>query len=115
MYVADSLAYAAAMSSPDVLSIDRLSDGLFVEYLGETTADDLVVGVGDPTPVCDRLWHGHPGVIWEPTPQHVQMVAGRRIYRRSARNSWLERIRRYRSFALRPSEHASGAAWSRSG
>jgi hypothetical protein len=62
------------VSSPDVLSIDRLSKGLFVEYLGETTTDDLVVGMGDPPPVCDRLWHGHPGVIWEPVPQHVQVT-----------------------------------------
>jgi hypothetical protein len=62
------------VSTPDVLSIGRLSKGLFVEYLGETTSDDLVVGMGDPPPLCDRLWHGHPGVIWEPAPQHVQVT-----------------------------------------
>ncbi|WP_430790581.1 hypothetical protein [Actinoplanes sp. G11-F43] len=62
------------MSAPDVLSIGRLSKGLFVEYLGETTTDDLMVGMGDPPPICDRLWSGHPGVIWEPAPQHVQVT-----------------------------------------
>ncbi|WP_305785994.1 hypothetical protein [Symbioplanes lichenis] len=62
------------MSDPGVLDIGRLSRGLFVEYLGETTTDDLVVGVGDPPPVCDRLWHGHPGVIEDPTMQHVQVT-----------------------------------------
>lgn len=62
------------MSTPDVLSIGRLSKGLFVEYLGETTTDDLMVGMGDPPPSCDRLWHRHPGVIWEPAPQHVQVT-----------------------------------------
>ena len=62
------------MSSPDVLSIDRLAKGLFVEYLDETTTDDLVVGVDYPPPACDRLWHGHPGVIWAPEPQHVQVT-----------------------------------------
>jgi hypothetical protein len=62
------------VSSPDLLSIDRLSKGLLVEYLGETTTDDLMVGIGYPPPVCDRLWYGHPGVIWEPTPQHVQVT-----------------------------------------
>ena len=55
------------------MGVDRLSQGLFVEYLGETSTDDLVVGVDSPPPVCDRLWHGHPGVIWDPTMQHVQV------------------------------------------
>jgi hypothetical protein len=56
------------------LSIDTLSKGLFVEYLGETANDDLMVGLGGPPPLCDRLWHGHSGVIWEPAPQHVQVT-----------------------------------------
>ncbi|MEU8239057.1 hypothetical protein AB0C07_12485 [Actinoplanes missouriensis] len=62
------------MSTHDVLTIDRVANGLYVEYLGETTTDDLMVGVGDPPPLCDRLWHGHPGVISEPAPQHVQVT-----------------------------------------
>ncbi|GAA1623930.1 hypothetical protein [Actinoplanes couchii] len=62
------------MSAPDILNIGRLSKGLFVEYLDETTTDDLIVGMGDPPPACDRLWHGHPGVIWEPAMQHVQVA-----------------------------------------
>ncbi|MEU4562667.1 hypothetical protein AB0F72_30175 [Actinoplanes sp. NPDC023936] len=62
------------MGTHDVLTTGRLANGLYVEYLGETTTDDLMVGVGDPPPLCDRLWHGHPGVIWEPAPQHVQVT-----------------------------------------
>ncbi|BAL89674.1 hypothetical protein AMIS_44540 [Actinoplanes missouriensis 431] len=61
------------MSTHDVLTIGRLANGLYVEYLGETTTDDLMVGVGDPPPLCDRLWHGHPGIIWEPALQFVQV------------------------------------------
>ncbi|MCY1142535.1 hypothetical protein OWR29_31450 [Actinoplanes sp. Pm04-4] len=64
------------MAEPDVLTLQRLATGLFVEYLGETTADpdDLMVGLGYPAPLCDRLWHGHPGTIHEPAPQHVQVA-----------------------------------------
>ncbi|WP_203832515.1 hypothetical protein, partial [Actinoplanes lobatus] len=40
VHAAGSLAYAARVSSPDVLSIDRLSKGLLVEYLGVLTASD---------------------------------------------------------------------------
>lgn len=60
-------------ADPDVLDVSRLSVGLLVEYLGPTDAEPalLVVGVGYPAPLCDRLWQGHPGVIAEPVPQHV--------------------------------------------
>ncbi|MEU7907479.1 hypothetical protein [Actinoplanes sp. NPDC049118] len=62
------------MSSPEVLTVRRLAMGLFVEYLGETNTDHLMVGIDDPPPVCDRQWYGHPGVIWEPAMQHVQVT-----------------------------------------
>jgi hypothetical protein len=62
------------VSSHDFLTIGRLANGLYVEHLGETTTDDLMVGVGYPPPRCDRLWHGHPGVIWDPAPQFVQVT-----------------------------------------
>lgn len=74
VHVVVSSTYAVAVGSPDVLTIKRLAKGLFVEYLGETTTEDMVVGIDDPPPICDRLWHGHPGVIWEPVPQHVQVT-----------------------------------------
>ncbi|MCO8274000.1 hypothetical protein M1L60_25705 [Actinoplanes sp. TRM 88003] len=61
------------MAESDVLDVSRLSAGLFVEYLGLTKSgpDVTMVGAGDPPPLCDRLWRGHPGVISEPIPQHV--------------------------------------------
>ncbi|WP_157437235.1 hypothetical protein [Actinoplanes subtropicus] len=61
------------MAEPDVLDISRLSAGLFVEYLGPTESglDVTMVHAGDAEPRCDRMWHGHPGVISEPVPQHV--------------------------------------------
>ncbi|MEV4637400.1 hypothetical protein AB0J80_08620 [Actinoplanes sp. NPDC049548] len=64
------------MADPDVLTLERLSTGLFVEYLSATTTDPdlLVVGLDYPAPVCDRLWQGHPGVIHDPTAQHVQVT-----------------------------------------
>lgn len=62
------------MGAHDVLTTGRLANGLYVAYLGETTTDDLMVGLGDPPPLCDRLWHGHPGVIWDPAPQYVQVT-----------------------------------------
>ncbi len=64
------------MSEPDVLTLEKLSTGLFVEYLDSTTTDPdlLIVGLGHPAPLCDRLWHGRPGTIHEPAPQHVQVT-----------------------------------------
>lgn len=65
------------MAQPDVVDVSRLSAGLLVEYLGPAIVGDpdlTVVGVGYPAPLCDRLWHGHPGVISEPVPQHVQVT-----------------------------------------
>jgi hypothetical protein len=61
------------MAESDVLNISRLSAGLFVEYLGPTEGgpDVTMVGAGYAVPLCDRLWHGHPGVVSEPVPQHV--------------------------------------------
>ena len=61
------------MTEPDVLDISQLSAGLFVEYLGPTEngPDVTMVHAEDAEPLCDRLWHGHPGVISEPMPQHV--------------------------------------------
>ncbi len=67
------------MTERDVLTLERLSSGLYVEYLDATTADPdlLVVGLGYPAPCYDRLWHGHPGTIDDPTPQHVQVIWAR--------------------------------------
>ncbi|MEU4563425.1 hypothetical protein AB0F72_34025 [Actinoplanes sp. NPDC023936] len=61
------------MVEPNVLDVSQLSVGLFVEYLGPTESgpDVTMVHAGDAEPLCDRLWHGHPGVISEPAPQHV--------------------------------------------
>lgn len=61
------------MAESDVLDMSRLSAGLFVEFLGptESGADVTLVAAGSAAPLCDRLWHGHPGVIAEPVPQHV--------------------------------------------
>ncbi|MEV4349825.1 SHOCT domain-containing protein [Actinoplanes sp. NPDC049596] len=61
------------MAEPDVLDLSHLSAGLFVEYLGPTEGgpDVTTVGAGDAEPLCDRLWHGHPGVVSEPAQQHV--------------------------------------------
>jgi hypothetical protein len=61
------------VAEPGVLDISQLSAGLFVEYLGPTESGPGVtmVHAGDAEPLCDRLWHGHPGVISEPVPQHV--------------------------------------------
>ena len=62
------------MADRDVLTLERLTPGLFVEYLDVTTTDFLVVGLGCPAPLGDRLWHGHPGRIHDPAPQHVQVT-----------------------------------------
>jgi hypothetical protein len=64
------------MAAPDILNVSRLSAGLYVEFLGPTEDGPGVtmVGVGDRVPQCDRLWYGHPGVIREPVPQHVQVT-----------------------------------------
>ncbi len=59
------------MGYPNILNVAQLSEGLHVEYLGETNDDDLVTGINDPPPLCDRQWRGHPGVIREPILQHV--------------------------------------------
>ena len=61
------------MAEPEVLNISELSAGLFVEYLGPTESgpDVMMVHAGDAEPLCDRMWHGHPGTISEPVPQHV--------------------------------------------
>src|SRR3954453_10792742 len=64
------------MAESEVLNISRLSAGLFVEYLGPTECgpDVTMVGAGYAVPLCDRLWRGHPGVVYEPVPQHVRVT-----------------------------------------
>jgi len=47
-----------------------------LEYLGSTESgpDVTMVHARDTEPLCDRMWHGHPGVISEPVPQHVPVT-----------------------------------------